>query len=79
MPEYKLQVLVPDAYDTRKKRKSLAERAREVFRQSKDPDSETGKRVDAMINASQAQAEYDLPAALESARKAERLSRELRK
>jgi hypothetical protein len=76
MPEFRLQVLDRDPKSAAN-RKSSVERARDVWNRSSQKESETGKRVGAMITQSDSLAEYDMPAAKETARKAELLSREI--
>lgn len=76
MPEYKLQVLDKNPKSPGE-RKSSVEKAREVWNRSSQKSSETGKRVEAMIAQSDSLADYDMPAALATAKKAELLSREV--
>jgi len=76
MPEFRLQVLDSDPKSP-KERKSSVEKARAVWNRSQQKDSETGKRVEAMIAQSDSLSEYDMPAALATAKKAELLSREV--
>lgn len=76
MPEFRLQVLDKDPRSGAE-RKSSVEKAREVWNRSSKKDSETGQRIGAMIAQSDSLSEYDMPAAKETARKAELLSREV--
>lgn len=78
MPDYRLQVLGRSPKIT-EDRDSTVERARKVWNNSYQKDSETGKRVEAMIAHSDSLRDTDPDGAMESARKARLLADELPK
>lgn len=78
MPDYRLQVMGTDPKLT-KERDSTIERARKLWNNSYEKGSETGKRIEAMITQSDSLRDSDPEGAMEAARKADLLSRELPK